>query len=403
MNDQPLPSDLVLGGNAHPHNGGLGHAVILGGISAVRQGLDHADEHRRKLALGQAINYGVPGLNLVIQALGDKSRLVQKTAYNLLKNRREHKCQQAIATYNPYGLFECVQTLKTSSVLAISKDGKAIATRQAYGRVKVWSIDEREVLYELPPISNSLGVVALGEEGRQVVRSLSVTRSGTASRLELWRDGELVSELVGHSDKVSAICFSHDGSVVATGSHDCSIKLWDTNRGKLVCTFSSQLISRSHRGSVVALSFSPNDRLLYSGGHDMMIKVWDWERRQGQTLVPKTNAVAQLAVGRDRLVSLGYGREIQVWQAQDGKFERSLEGHTAPINEIALSPNQQVLASVSNDHTLRFWQLETGDNFYTPSRNNHDQHIHQVAFSADGQRLITTGANQVLKVWAVPS
>jgi len=401
MSDQPQPYDLVIGGNTQPQD--LASAAILGGLMGVKMNLANPDEYRRSQALSQALTYGLPGTDLVIGALRDHSRLVQKTAYNLLRQRREKKSQQAIAEFNPYSFFECLKTVKSGSVVAISPDAKMIATKKTYGAVKVWQPLEKENFYELPPITGSLGMVKLSEGGDLLVRVLSKTRSGTSSTIELWQEGELIKELPGHSDTVSAIAFSPDGRTLATGSHDKSIKLWDTGSGNLICTFSHQLFSGSHRSPVVSLGFSNNSRWLYSGGNDMTIKVWDWQKRNLQTLITKTNSVNNLTLSSDRayLVTLGYSRDIQVWDGVTGKLQHSLVGHSAPINAIAISPNDQVLVSVGNDCSLRFWDLETGENFTTLTQSSHSQYIEQVAFSTDGQSLISWGADNTLKLWGV--
>jgi COMPASS component SWD3 len=403
MSDLPQPYDLVIGGNnAQPE--GLPSAAILGGITAVKLNLASPDEHRRSQTLNQALTYGLAGIDLVIDCLDDHSRLVQKTAYNLLRHRRERKTQLAIANFNSYSFFECLRTFKVKSVVAISPDAKAIATRLTYGAVKVWQPLEKEKFYDLPPISGSFGLVCLSEGGDLCVRVLAKTRTGTSSTIELWQEGELISDLVGHNDTVTAIAFSPDGKTLATGSHDKSIKLWNTGSGKLICTFSHQLFAGSHRSPVVSLAFSNDSRWLYSGGNDMTIKMWDWQKRNSpQTLIAKTNSVNNLALTSDRsqLVSLGYGRNIQLWNAQTGKLQRSLEGHNAPINAIAISPNDKVLVSVGNDCSLKFWQLETGKNFCSLTQSSHSNYIEQVAFSSDGQSLITAGADNTIKLWGV--
>jgi COMPASS component SWD3 len=397
----PQPYDLVIGGNTQPKD--VGSAAILGGLTGIKMNLAHPDEQRRSQTLGQALTYGLPGIDLVVAGLKDSSRLVQKTAYNLLRDRREKKSQQAIANFNPYSFFEWLKTAKAGSVVAISADAKAVATKKTYGAVKVWQPLDSEIFYELPPFTGSLGMVALSEDGDLLVRVLSKTRSGTSSTIELWQEGELIKELAGHSDTVSAIAFSPDGRTLATGSHDKSIKLWDTGSGNLICTFSHQLFSGSHRSPVVSLTFSNDSRWLYSSGNDMTVKVWDWQKRKLQNLITKTNSVNNLILSSDRshLVSLGYSRDIQVWDGLTGKLQQTLVGHSAPINAIAISPNNQILVSAGNDCSLRFWHLDTGENFTTLTQSTHSRYIEHLAFSTDGQSLITWGADNTIKLWGV--
>jgi COMPASS component SWD3 len=345
---------------------------------------------------------------LVAEALQDHATQVQKTAYLLLKDRRERKCQQAIAAFNPYRFFECIRTVKAGTVVAISADAKAIATKSTYGSIKVWQPLEKEEFYTLPPITGSLGIVCLNGSGDMLVRVLARVRSGVSSTIQLWQQGELVGELVGHGDTVSAIAFSPDGKTLATGSHDKSIKLWDLDGGKLICTFSKQLFPGTHGGAVISLAFSDDSRFLFSGGYDQTIKRWDIQTRgRPQSLVHRSGSVMQLLPSPNGkiLAGLGWGRNIDLWQAQTGAEIRSLDGHTAAINAIAISPNDQTLVSVGNDRSIRFWHLNTGENFHTlsGSQSGHQNYIEHLAIAADGQSLITTAADKTLKLWAVPA
>lgn len=101
----PRDFDAVLGGQAPPPVDG----IVLGGIEGARTRLSSPDIKARISALSEALNYGDAGLDLVIQALQDSSKQLQRAAYWILRERDEAKVKQALQNYKPWNLEERLQ------------------------------------------------------------------------------------------------------------------------------------------------------------------------------------------------------------------------------------------------------------------------------------------------------
>jgi WD40 repeat protein len=96
--------------------------------------------------------------------------------------------------------------------------------------------------------------------------------SGSADQsVRLWDPGtgRSLGVLRGHWDKVYAVAFSPDGATLATGSNDTTIRIWDVATGDEM----TQL--RGHDAYVYSLAFSPDGRMLVSGSGDGTVRVWD--------------------------------------------------------------------------------------------------------------------------------
>jgi WD40 repeat protein len=67
----------------------------------------------------------------------------------------------------------------------------------------------------------------------------------------------------------------------------------------------------------------------------------------------------------------------------------TLNGHSAPVLAVALSPDKQTLASTDEEETIKIWHLTTGKEIQTLS--NHSQGVSCIAWSVDGEALVTAG------------
>jgi WD40 repeat protein len=83
--------------------------------------------------------------------------------------------------------------------------------------------------------------------------------------------GQEICNLRGHTNYVHSVAFSPDGQILASGSNDKTIKLWQVSTGQELFTFTG------HTESVNSVAFSPNGQILASGSIDKTLKIWRQE------------------------------------------------------------------------------------------------------------------------------
>lgn len=234
----------------------------------------------------------------------------------------------------------------------------------------------------------------------------------------------------GHTGSINSVAFSPDGKLVATGSADSTVKLWDVETGIQVASLPS------HFDSVV--TFAPNGQLLATGDSEGLIKLWSvvsgTELRSfkigefainsiafspngkllasgtlngtkvldvvtGALLASLDREANSVAFSRDgRILAIGGGLSdptIRLWDVENGKLLRTLPGHTDTIYSIAFSPDHRIFASGCRDGTIRLWDIASGRQISVLAQEVIN--LRSIAFSPDGKKLASGGGN--ITIW----
>ena len=155
---------------------------------------------------------------------------------------------------------------------------------------------------------------------------------------------------------------------------------------------------RGHGGPVRALAISSDGQTAISGSFDSTAIRWSLTRNAAeQVLRFHADAVNAVVLLRDgRAVTAGADGRIAIWTSGSAEPDAVLEGHTAPIAALAVSPDGATLASASWDHTVRLWPLAGG---VPRVLEGHTQNVNGLAFAPDGRTLVSVSYDQSLRIW----
>jgi F-box/WD-40 domain protein MET30 len=156
--------------------------------------------------------------------------------------------------------------------------------------------------------------------------------------------------LESHTNGVT--CLQFRDNILATGSYDSSIKIWDIESGEVIRTLTG------HTLGIRCLQF--DDHQLASGSLDGSVKIWDW--RSGQlikTLGGPTKGVVSVHFDGHYLCAGSMDCVIYVWN-NITKRQSRLNGHTDFVNSVKVDAASRTVLSASDDCTVRLWDLETG-------------------------------------------
>lgn len=287
--------------------------------------------------------------------------------------------------------WRCVNTLTGHTAIiyaiAIDPEGKTLASGSADNTIKVWNLNNGEILATFNGHSNTVRSINFSNNG-QILASGS-----TDTTIKLWYS-LTGTTFRGHSEIVTSVVLSPDSQKLASGSTDNTIKIWNLNTEELISTLTG------HEDSIMSVVFTPNGRTLISGSLDKTIKLWDIETELAiLTITGHSEGVRSIAISPDgkTLASGSKDKTIKIWHIPSGEIIHTFDEHTNYITSIAFSPNGKILASSSGDSTIKLWHLGTKE--LINSLSGHTGCINSIAFSPDSKTLISGGDDKTIKIW----
>ena len=259
--------------------------------------------------------------------------------------------------------------------------------------------------FELFDISTRRNLIATFEEHTGNVYSVAFSPDGTTlasgasdPSIKLWDVATRTNfaTRTRFTSSVYSVSFSPDGAILASGSGDTVAHLWEVATWAMITTL------QGHTDDVTSVSFSPDGAILASGSEDRTIKLWDVATRTNiATLEGHTDEVTSVSFSSDGgiLASGSWDDTVKLWDVATRANFATLEGHTRGVTSVSFSPDGGILASGSWDDTVKLWDVATRTNFATLT--GHRGNVYSVSFSPDGGILASGSWDRTIKLWDV--
>lgn len=271
--------------------------------------------------------------------------------------------------------------------VSISFDGEILASSRGQD-IQLWNLQTGELLDTLSSHQANVRSVAISPDGKTLA---SGSGDGTVKLWDIPTGEMLVSFL--HSGVVTAVGFTADGRAVIGCSADRGMKSWNIYTGRLL-----------HRmNGSQPIAFGAGGLRMAASGGPRFIRLWNAE--QGQLLknlaIPNTNnnagieAIAFSEDGQTIAHAMKGESKILVWDVETWKVRYTLEKHSQAIKAIAISPDGKILASSSEDGNINLWDLGTGKLLRSIKGDG------AIVFSPDNKKLVSVSQDNIIQLWQI--
>ncbi len=291
--------------------------------------------------------------------------------------------------------------------LAVSPDGKSLASGDLYGSTLVWNVADRKLKFELPGTAgaNIVGL-AFSPDGKLIA-------TGNGKSVKLWdaTNGQELKTLSGHTDLIWSVAFSPDSKQLASGSHDKSVKVWDIAKGDEIKTLTGK------DGAFLSVAFSPDGKWLagatsYGESYVMLWETRNW--KESQRLSPIHGQVWSIAFSPDsqRLVTASDSGRAAIWDVPSGDELLSLQDRQGQhgqdhmqshrdkqMKSVAFNHDGSRIVTAADSGSIKIWDAKTEQKLHELS--GHAKDARDAAFSPDGKWVASGGGDSLVKVWTL--
>lgn len=231
--------------------------------------------------------------------------------------------------------------------------------------------------------------------------ALVASADGSVRQLEL-DSGSIDKEFPKLPAGITTAALQANRKLIAVGNNSGTVDLINVGDGKKAVSFSLG------KRPVIGLSFHPDNQRIACVASDGAVTQWllstiispneDASPEPERTWQPADVKVVALCYSNDGSQLFGGTSDGKVlhWKTSDGSLVNTYKGHSDAVSELAVTPNNQLLASVSSDGLLNIWQLADGKRLQSIQ---HPGAINSVSIRSDGLRAATAASDGAVRVW----
>ncbi len=226
--------------------------------------------------------------------------------------------------------------------------------------------------------------------------------SGSSDRtIKIWDNkGNLLQTLVGHTNWITSLSFSNDGKYLASASRDGTIRLWKMDHSKKFYLDNPIQIIKDHQAPVLAVRFSPTSAIFASCGEDAKVRLWRNDGVPFNTFGSghhKWITCLCFSPDGERIVTGSADRTLIIWNI-DGTLIRTIKAHDSFIEDVDISPSGRLIASAARGRDIKIWNMEGS---LLAILEGHSDKVLGVRFHPHGQSLASISSDRTIRMWDI--
>lgn len=303
-----------------------------------------------------------------------------------------------------------IQTSHSSAVnqIVYSHNGEWIASASEDKTIKIWSNRTGKLIQTI----DNFGYVAKALAFHPRMNLLAAT---AGSKIYFWniKDGTVIAELDGHRDEIYSIDFNGDGNLLASGGMDETIIIWNVRKRKKIKRLRERI---PYTNTIYSVVMTDDGEYVFAAGEDIYIKKWDWRRRKIVDKLPMhPNRINSLALNRYNtlLASASNDRSIKVWNVMTGDLLVTLENFDSPVEEATFHPSSDRLLAayymgindtannfISNQSIGRIANLDY-DNTTIEWHFKNNQGVLDLAVNPHDNTVLVAGVDRTIRQYSI--
>ncbi len=282
-----------------------------------------------------------------------------------------------------------------------SPDGRLLTTVSNDNIVRTWDVASRSIVSQTAKFQGAWKA-AYFPDSKRVAVSASSAANPVVKVLNAETSGEILT-LSGHMKRVRAVDVSPDGKLIATGSQDGSVRIWNAETAAELRKIE---LGSTERGREIGdVQFTADGSILVVAGFELLgaidTKTWQIREMDINEFAGKgVNLFSwKLAISpSQQTIAIGnWNGEIILADANTLKLERIFRHHQANVKSLGFSPDGRTLATSSWDRTVKFIDLQSFE--VVNELKGHFAGIHELAYSPNGDVLMTAGGDFSVNLW----
>ncbi len=256
---------------------------------------------------------------------------------------------------------------------AISPDNKTVVNFSSK-KVKAWNVDDEKLRYSLRFENYTVTDAMISPDGTHLLivadtsfeENIVYGKKGIAFLANL-SDGQILDTLRGHESTIKHTSFSKNGDLIATGSTDGSISIWDGKTGKEKSILYVSESEYNERYSITSAIFSPTEDKILSLCNERSPRIWDVNRAEilfeldpggnDRFYSPYSGVKASYSADGKHIATAGYqsGENIiYIWDASNGEKRLAIT-HPTYVERLLFHPTLPFLWVFSNGTVYKYW------------------------------------------------